>query len=99
MHFNKNWFICLLAMLLVYGCKPTRQSTRTINLDTITIRPHDEAYRAAYTRYNDLVHTKLEVKLDWNKKHLFGKATLTLHPHFYPTDSLVLNARGMDIHE
>ena len=54
-----------------------------------------KVYRNAYTVFNDLVHTKLEVKVDWIKKYLYGKATITLHPHFYPTDSLILNARGM----
>ncbi|HEX3079739.1 MAG TPA: M1 family metallopeptidase, partial [Puia sp.] len=45
------------------------------------------------------VHTKLEVKLDYDKSWLFGKAWITLKPHFYPTDSLLLDAQGMDIHQ
>jgi aminopeptidase N len=30
---------------------------------------------------------------------MYGKATITLKPHFYPADSLILDAKGMDIHE
>jgi aminopeptidase N len=30
---------------------------------------------------------------------MFGKAWITLHPHFYPTDSLNLDAKKMDIKE
>ena len=30
---------------------------------------------------------------------LYGKAWITLKPHFYPTDSLSLDAKGMDINE
>jgi len=30
---------------------------------------------------------------------MYGKAWITLRPHFYPTDSLTLDAKGMDIHK
>ena len=56
-------------------------------------------YRATATKINDLVHTKLDVKFDYDKSFLYGKAWITLHPHFYPTDSLQLDAKGMDIKE
>lgn len=45
----------------------------------------------------DLVHTKLEVKFDWKKSYLYGIETLTVKPHFYPSDSLILKAKGMTI--
>lgn len=53
-------------------------------------------YRETATRINDLVHTKLEVKPDFSKAYLYGKAWITLTPHFYPTDSLTLDAKGME---
>src|SRR4030095_7978057 len=56
-------------------------------------------YRSSYTIINDLVNTKLDVKFDWQKMYLYGKAWITLKPHFYPTDSLRLDARGFDIHK
>ena len=56
-------------------------------------------YRATATKLHDLVHTKLEVKLDYDKSWLMGKAWITLKPHFYATDSLLLDAQGMDIHQ
>ncbi len=56
-------------------------------------------YRGSYTSINDLVHTKLDVKFDYDRQWLYGKEWLTLHPHFYPTDSLSLDAKGMDIKE
>ncbi|MBI1343801.1 MAG: M1 family peptidase [Terrimonas sp.] len=56
-------------------------------------------YRETATRINDLVHTKLEVKPDFGKSYLYGKAWITLRPHFYATDSLTLDAKGMDIHK
>jgi len=56
-------------------------------------------YRAEATKINDLVNTKLDVRFDYSKSWMYGKAWLTLHPHFYPTDSLRLDAKGMDIKE
>ena len=50
-------------------------------------------------KINDLVHTRLDVRFDYAKRYLYGKEWLTLKPHFYPTDSLFLDAQGMDIHK
>ena len=54
-------------------------------------------YRETATRINNLVHTKLEVNPDFSKSYLYGKAWLTLKPQFYPTDTLTLDAKGMEI--
>ena len=54
-------------------------------------------YRATSTKINDLIHTKLDVKFDYAKSYIYGKEWVTLKPHFYPTDSLTLDAKGMDI--
>jgi len=54
-------------------------------------------YRATETKINNLVHTKLDASFDYEKSQLNGKVWLTLEPHFYPTDSLRLDAKGMDI--
>ncbi|ANI89157.1 peptidase M1 [Arachidicoccus ginsenosidimutans] len=56
-------------------------------------------YRASATKINDVVNTKLAVKFDYDKSYMYGKAWITLQPHFYPTDSLTLDAKGMDIKE
>ncbi len=56
-------------------------------------------YRASSPRINDLVHTKLDVKFDYDKSYMYGKAWITLKPHFYNTDSLWLDAKGMEIKE
>jgi len=55
------------------------------------------AYRASVTKINNLVHTKLDVRFDYAKRYLYGKEWVTLKPHAYPTDSLRLDAKGMDI--
>src|SRR4051812_28296373 len=56
-----------------------------------------KVYRETPERINDLVHTKLDARFDYSKSQLLGKVWITLKPHFYPTDSLLLDAKGMDI--
>ncbi|OGX89455.1 peptidase M1 [Hymenobacter lapidarius] len=57
----------------------------------------ESPYRASATKINDLVHTKLDVRFDYAKRYLYGKTWITLKPHGYPTDTLRLDAKGMDI--
>ena len=58
-----------------------------------------KVYRESYARITNLVHTKLDVKFDYDKSFLYGKEWLTLKPHFYPSDSVLLDAKGMEIKE
>ena len=76
--------LCLLVLAIASGAQAPAENPVAI-------------YRATSTRINDLVHTKLEVKFDYDKSYLYGKAWITLKPHFYATDSLLLDAKGMDI--
>lgn len=54
-------------------------------------------YKASRTLLTDLIHTKLEVSFDWQKVWMYGKATITAKPHFFTSDSLFLDAQGMEI--
>lgn len=58
-----------------------------------------KVYQATPEKINDLVHTKLDAKFDYSNSQLHGKVWITLKPHFYPTDSLELDAKGMLINE
>jgi aminopeptidase N len=62
-----------------------------------TPAPTPSPYRASATKINDLVHTKLAVRFDYAKRYLYGQEWVTLKPHGYATDSLRLDAKGMDI--
>jgi len=91
-------------LTLFFGCTTEKKTTtetdpKLLKKDSVEQRTERKVYRGSYLLINDLEHTKLEVKFDWQKKYLYGKATITLHPHFYSTDSLTLNARGMNINE
>ncbi|GEN67549.1 M1 family metallopeptidase [Chryseobacterium rhizosphaerae] len=56
-------------------------------------------YRATHTKRTELKHTKLKVNFDYQKEEMNGEEWLTASPYFYPSDSLVLDAKGMLIHE
>lgn len=58
-------------------------------------RPH---YNPSATILTDIVHTTLHVSFDWSKSQLNGVAKITASPYFYSTDSLILDAKSMDIH-
>ncbi len=55
--------------------------------------------RESYPKTNELVHTKLDVHFDYDNAFMDGKEWLTLKPHFYATDSVLLDAKGMEIKE
>jgi aminopeptidase N len=56
-------------------------------------------YRATATRFFDLIHTRLEVAFNWEEESVLGKANLKLRPYFYPSDQLILDAKGFDLHQ
>ncbi len=98
------------SALVLNSCKLFKSQAKSsheknavsVNLDTVKIRtklPDPIVYRASATRKNDLAHTKLDVRFDFEKCYLYGKANITAHPHFYPQSTLELDARGMEIHE
>ena len=73
-------------------------------LDEMTIEPKTEVNLDSLRRYNasntfevDLIHTKVEISFDWEKKRANGKATLTMRPWFYATDKVTLDAKNFDI--
>ncbi len=54
-------------------------------------------YRAERTKVNDLIHTKLKVNFNFQKSQMNGEAWVTLSPHFYPTNKVVLDAKAFTI--
>lgn len=100
----------LAAIVLASACNTSKHSLKKTNeavqvmeedtLDEIELNfSKEKKYRASYPIEFDLLHTKLDVQVDWAKQHLPGKATIKLKPHFYATDSLVIDAKGMNINE
>ena len=57
----------------------------------------DRPYQAPADKIWQLVHTDLQIKVDFKDKTLDGNATLSLKPYYYPQQELILDAKGMDI--
>lgn len=89
----KNFLLLLVLMVTVSSLKaqvPVHAAPDSAWMDL---------YRGTPDKINDLVHTRLEVKFNYEKSYMYGKVWITLQPHFYTTDSLALDAKGMDIHK
>lgn len=67
--------------------------------EELVVTPTRPVYQATDSKINDLLHTHLKVSFDWEKTRLNGEAFLDFTPYFYATDSLILDAKGMDIHK
>ncbi|UHO39329.1 M1 family metallopeptidase [Chryseobacterium capnotolerans] len=59
----------------------------------------EKVYRATHTKVTELKHTKLKVNFDYQKEQMNGEEWLTASPYFYPANELILDAKGMLIHE
>jgi aminopeptidase N len=84
--------LLLLALSLVFA---TIAQEENLPQDTTW----KKKYRETFEITNDLVHTKLDIRFDYPKAYAYGKVWLTLKPHFYATNNLKLDAKGMDIHK
>jgi len=56
-------------------------------------------YRGIPSIENELVHTKMVASFNYTKSQLNGEVWLNLRPHNKATNSLSLDAKGMDIHQ
>lgn len=61
------------------------------------IAPTQGKYNPERTKKNDLIHTKLELRPNWRTQEMYGVATITFRPHFYPQSTLELDAKGFDV--
>lgn len=103
---RKQLIIALLPVLFFgIGCGTSKKTAKSVEGEYVTlpelvVTPEPElVYNASATRQNDILHTKLNIKLDWEKQQIIGEATHSLTPVFYPTNTLILDAKGFEIKE
>lgn len=90
---TKNYRLTIISAFLVIGTSSAISALAQTKNDD----PQLKTYRETATKINALIHTKLDVSFDYKKRYLYGKEWVTIKPYFYPTDSLRLDAKGMDI--
>lgn len=96
----------LLFTFAACGTKTTK-TNETVVEDVKSVEKNDviadetpkerAVYRETETVLTNIIHTKLEVNFDWSNSTMNGIATITAKPHFYTSDSLILDAKGMKI--
>lgn len=72
----------------------------TRNIDTVTISAFNNPmniFRASAPQVWNIVHTRVALNFDYKEKTANGQEWVVLQPYFYPTDSIVLDAKGMKI--
>jgi aminopeptidase N len=101
---NNTWIAGLLAVSIGFSaCKTQKKTTAVTSTSDIEVVEEEAVqvekgpYQASNTRTFDLIHTTLDVRFDWQKQQLMGKAELTLKPYFYATNKLTLDAKGFDL--
>jgi len=56
-------------------------------------------YSGSHTLRNDLLHTRLDLRFDWENEKVLGEATLKFKPFFYPVDQVTLDAKDFEFHK
>lgn len=72
-------------------------TSKKVTLEEVVVSAKDEVYRPAADKVWDITHTKVALSFNFKEKTANGRAWLDLHPYFYATDSLNLDAKGMKI--
>lgn len=87
----RSFFVLILALLLVQPLLAQPQNDADTSWKTI--------YRATPEKQFNLVHTRLNAFFDIPKAELRGQVWITVKPHFYEQNVLVLDAKGMELRE
>lgn len=102
----KNLVLSALILFALSACKTNKPANNNATSYTVNSTekevvktPEPARYNPSRTILNDLLHTKLDVRFDYAKAHLLGRATLSFKPYFYPQNNLVLDAKGFDVHK
>lgn len=111
---NRNIQIMLkfipFVLLLLSSCALFKKSENSTQSDSgkpsVVVSPPEnkteprkqKVYHESRTKHFELIHTRLDVRFEWENSLMHGRATLTLSPTFYPQSSLVLDAKGMIIY-
>jgi len=85
-------FIALLACRTEYASRQNQKA-----LDSALLFVGNPPYHAANPRIFDILHTRLDLEFDWEKRWIIGDATIKLKPHFYPQDILILDAKSFEV--
>lgn len=93
----KRLFLAFGLLVLIKGIGQSQSKSENAAFSEKPTESKPLIYQGSKSRNWDLLHTDLEVSFDWKKRYLYGRATLDLTPFFYEKESLILDAKGMEI--
>ena len=102
MNFKIKLIAFLTIVIVISSCNNLKTATQSKPAET-EIKPKsneqeaEKTYQEAEKREIDILHTKLLVEFNWNNQTMNGEAFLNLVPFFYPLDSLILDAKAMQV--
>ena len=91
----KKYMLWLLMCLFTGSISFSQPVLGTANTPGHSIR---SPYHGERPRINDLIHTDIHIRPRFSRHTVEGNTLIRLRPHFYPVDSLVLDAKSMKIH-
>jgi aminopeptidase N len=96
-----NKWLLAVFMIGTLSCGHSKKLRRkSVTLDEVTVTANQAAmgiYRGSAARVWDITNTRVALNFDLKGKTANGRAWIDLHPYFYPTDSLELDAKSMKI--
>jgi len=91
----------LIAATLLPSCRTAKNNKKLLRtMDTVNVSAFNnpmDIYRATAPRLWNIMHTRVALSFDYKQKTAEGQEWVTLQPYFYPTDTLTLDAKGMNI--
>lgn len=92
-----------ILIILLGSCTVFKKNTKPvpITMPEIQVSSNDplDIYRATATKEWELIHTDIDIRFNLKQRSADAVTQISLHPYFYATDSVVLDAKGMQITE
>lgn len=93
--FSKATYL-FLSIIFLAACSTTRK----VALNPVSVTANKAGayiYHGSYPKLSDILHTRLDLKFDWDSTFVIGKAWIDARPWFYPSNTLILDAKGFKI--
>jgi aminopeptidase N len=99
---TKNIQIVAACILLLASCNSLHKIKKDdrVVLPEVSVAAEDKdlaLYRATAPKAWELVHTGINIRFNLPERSAAATAQLSMHPYYYDTDSVVLDAKGMKI--
>lgn len=90
------------AIVLLSACNSLRKVKQEdrVQLPEVNVTDADKElarYRASAAKAWELIHTGIDIRFNMRERTADATTQISLHPYYYATDSVVLDAKGMTI--